>query len=47
MVTASCWCVQIGGLTLAQAGCKPILHMNDFMKDKELPPALVADITSR
>lgn len=37
----------VGGKTMAQAGCLPILHMRGFQKGGALPDALVADITSR
>jgi quinolinate synthase len=37
----------VGGKTMAQAGCVPILHMRGFQKGGRLPDALVADITSR
>ena len=37
----------VGGKTMAQAGCVPILHMRGFQKGGQLPDALVADITSR
>lgn len=37
----------VGGKTMAQAGCVPILHMRGFQKGGTLPDALVADIVSR
>jgi len=37
----------VGGKTMAQAGCIPILHMRGFQKGGRLPDALVADIQSR
>lgn len=39
--------LQVGGKTMAQAGCKPILHMNEYMKAKKLSDALVEDILTR
>ena len=38
---------QIKGKSLAQAGCKPILHMRDFQRDGVLPKRLVDDIIAR
>ena len=38
---------RVGGRTMAQAGCLPILHMRGFQKGGSLPQALVDDITSR
>lgn len=38
---------RVGGKTMAQAGCVPILHMRGFQKGGALPDALVADITGR
>lgn len=38
---------RVGGKTMAQAGCVPILHMRGFQKSSRLPEDLVADITSR
>lgn len=38
---------KVEGMTMAQAGCIPILHMRGFQQSKELPAALVADILSR
>lgn len=37
----------VGGRTMAQAGCVPILHMRGFQKGGRLPDALVADIAGR
>ena len=37
----------VGGKTMAQAGCVPILHMRGFQTGKKLPDALVVDITTR
>ena len=37
----------VGGKTMAQAGCVPILHMRGFQKGGALPPALVEDIAAR
>lgn len=37
----------VGGKTMAQAGCVPILHMRDFQRDKRLSDTLVADIRGR
>jgi len=37
----------VGGKTVAQAGCRSILHMRDFQRSKELSDDLVSDITSR
>ena len=37
----------VGGKTMAQAGCVPILHMRGFQTGKRLPDALIEDITSR
>jgi quinolinate synthase len=37
----------VGGRSMAQAGCEPILHMRAFQKTKVLPPDLVADIGQR
>lgn len=38
---------RVGGKSMAQAGCVPILHMRGFQKGGRLPDALVADIASR
>ncbi|PNH02637.1 hypothetical protein TSOC_011378, partial [Tetrabaena socialis] len=38
---------QVGGRSLASAGCVPILHMRHFQKSKALSAELLADITSR
>jgi quinolinate synthase len=37
----------VGGKTMAQAGCIPILHMRGFQTGKKLPDALITDITTR
>lgn len=37
----------IPGLTLAGAGCIPILHMRGFQRTKSLPSALAEDIATR
>ena len=37
----------VGGRSIAQAGCEPILHMRAFQKTKMLPPNLIADIARR
>lgn len=37
----------VGGKSMAQAGCVPILHMRGFQTGKKLPDALVEDITTR
>lgn len=37
----------VGGKTMAQAGCIPILHMRGFQKGGQLPADLVADIQGR
>jgi quinolinate synthase len=37
----------IGGKTIAQAGCVPILHMRSYQLHKRLPDTLVEDILSR
>eukprot|EP00963_Diacronema_lutheri_P006540 scaffold574_cov333-Pavlova_lutheri.AAC.29 len=37
----------IPGLTLAGAGCIPILHMRGFQRTKRLPSGLAEDITTR
>lgn len=37
----------IGGKTVAQAGCVPILSMRHFQKTGEFSPSLVADIKTR
>ena len=39
--------LQVGGRSMAAAGCEPILHMRDFQKLKRLPEALEIDIYSR
>jgi len=39
--------VQVGGKSVAAAGCVPILHMRHFSQTKELGAALVDDIRSR
>jgi quinolinate synthase len=38
---------QIQGMSMAQAGCVPILHMRHFGKHKALSDALVQDVVSR
>lgn len=38
---------RIGGKTIAQAGCAPILHMRNYQLHKQLPDDLVEDIISR
>lgn len=38
---------QIQGMSVAQAGCVPILHMRDFQRDGRISEALLQDITSR
>jgi len=37
----------IGGKSIAQAGCEPILHMRYFTQHKKFSPELVQDIVSR
>lgn len=37
----------VGGRSMAEAGCEPILHMRGFQKSGKLPPALDADILQR
>lgn len=37
----------IGGMSVARAGCVPILHMRDFQRDGRLSEALVQDVVSR
>lgn len=38
---------RVGGKSIAQAGCEPILHMRYFTQHKRFSPELVADILSR
>lgn len=38
---------KVGGLSMAQAGCVPILHMRHFSQQKQLSKDLVQDVTSR
>jgi quinolinate synthase len=37
----------VGGKTMAQAGCVPILHMRGFQKGGKLPADLVEDMETR
>ena len=37
----------VGGRSMAEAGCEPILHMRGFQRAGQLPPALAADILQR
>ena len=37
----------VGGRSIAQAGCEPILHMRAFQQNNILPPDLIADISRR
>ena len=37
----------VGGRSMAEAGCEPILHMRGFQKSGKLPSALAADILQR
>jgi quinolinate synthase len=38
---------RVGGRTMAQAGCVPILHMRGFQRGGQLPEELVADVRAR
>jgi quinolinate synthase len=38
---------KVDGLSMAQAGCVPILHMRHFSQQKQLSAELVADVVSR
>lgn len=38
---------KVGGLSMAQAGCVPILHMRHFSQQKQLSKDLVQDVMSR
>jgi quinolinate synthase len=38
---------RVGGKSVAQAGCEPILHMRYFTQHKRFSPELVSDILSR
>lgn len=38
---------RVGGKSVAQAGCEPILHMRYFTQHKHFSPELVTDILSR
>ena len=38
---------KVGGKTMAQAGCVPILHMRGFQMGKRLPDGLVEDVVTR
>jgi quinolinate synthase len=38
---------QVDGMSMAQAGCVPILHMRHFSQFKQLSKGLVSDVTSR
>jgi quinolinate synthase len=38
---------EVDGLSMAQAGCVPILHMRHFSQQKQLSTELVQDVTSR
>lgn len=38
---------RVGGKSIAQAGCEPILHMRYFTQHKRFSPQLVEDILSR
>lgn len=37
----------VGGRSMAEAGCEPILHMRGFQRGGKLPLALAADILQR
>ena len=37
----------VGGRSMAEVGCEPILHMRAFQQSGQLPPALAADMLQR
>lgn len=38
---------QVAGMSVARAGCLPILHMRDFQREGRLSAALVDDVLAR